>query len=245
MASLSCRLSSLRTKSRTFSLLSTALSKSRPTRQRSSVMKAAPYTPPATSWPFGRKRQPPGGSHPCRRCSLRSWARSSAWFGALFFDKPPRPHLGAALAQGPDHRRPRQPPAQAVFCRPTTKAGVPHVEAPQEVLERMATARIHLDDVTEENGPLKVIPGSHLTGKALPLADLPPRAILVHGGDVLVMRPLLCAQQRPLDSSFPPAPTHLAPGVRRLFRAAGRLRLARFSWRHPREPVIGREIVTG
>src|SRR5262249_35737223 len=53
------------------------------------------------------------------------------------------------------------------FAKPTRKAGVPHVEAPLSVLEAMLTARLHLDEATPENGPLKVVPGSHRTGKAL------------------------------------------------------------------------------
>ena len=47
------------------------------------------------------------------------------------------------------------------FSRPTTKAGVPHETAPDEILREMLTLRIHLDDVTEENGPLQVVPESH------------------------------------------------------------------------------------
>jgi ectoine hydroxylase-related dioxygenase (phytanoyl-CoA dioxygenase family) len=77
------------------------------------------------------------------------------------------------------------------FARPTTKAGVPHVEAPTEVLEEMLTARIHLDEVTDENGPLRVLPGSHCRGKSLDVADGSPRSVLAGRGDVLLMRPLL------------------------------------------------------
>src|SRR5204863_534312 len=79
--------------------------------------------------------------------------------------------------------------SSARFKNPTRKAGVPHVEAPREILERMVTLRIHLDDVTEDNGPLRVLAGSHN-------ADSPPDkdrevTILVGAGDVLAMRPLL------------------------------------------------------
>jgi hypothetical protein len=110
---------------------------------------------------------------------------------ALFFDKPPERtwalpwHKDLTVAV-----RDNRVPSRA-FARPTLKAGVPHVEAPEEVLEQMATVRIHLDDVTEENGPLKVIPGSHHTGKELRLGDTAPESILCRRGDVLVMRPLL------------------------------------------------------
>jgi ectoine hydroxylase-related dioxygenase (phytanoyl-CoA dioxygenase family) len=77
------------------------------------------------------------------------------------------------------------------FTKPTTKAGVPHVEAPRAVLDSMLTARIHLDPVTEANGPLKVIPGSHRAGKGLALDTAPPRTLLAGAGDVLLIRPLL------------------------------------------------------
>ena len=109
----------------------------------------------------------------------------------LYFDKPPQQswtlpwHKDMTVAVR-DNRLPSEQ-----FRRPTFKAGVPHIEAPQHLLERMLTARLHLDDVTEENGPLKVIPGSHRAGKELPAGDLPPHTILASRGDVLLMRPLL------------------------------------------------------
>lgn len=109
----------------------------------------------------------------------------------LFFDKPPERtwslpwHKDLTIAVR-EHRQP-----STHFRKPTRKVGVPHVEASQEVLKTMLTARIHLDEVTEENGPLKVIPGSHLTGKELRLDDAQPRSILADRGDVLLMRPLL------------------------------------------------------
>jgi hypothetical protein len=110
---------------------------------------------------------------------------------ALFFDKLPQQtwalpwHKDLTIAVR-DNRLP-----SSRFNKPTTKAGVPHVEAPPEVLETMLTARIHLDEVTEENGPLKVIPGSQRSGMELQLGDVPPCSILVERGDVLLMRPLV------------------------------------------------------
>jgi len=105
----------------------------------------------------------------------------------LYFDKPPGRswalpwHKDMAIAVR-DNRLP-----SSRFKRPTTKSGVPHVEAPQELLDNMLTARIHLDDVTDENGPLQVIPGSH-RGQG---ETRQPQTILARAGNVLIMRPLL------------------------------------------------------
>jgi len=46
----------------------------------------------------------------------------------------------------------------------TVKAGLLHVAPPFEVLERMVTIRIHLDDVPTDNAPLLIAPGSHRFG---------------------------------------------------------------------------------
>ncbi|MDD4928477.1 MAG: phytanoyl-CoA dioxygenase family protein [Gallionella sp.] len=44
------------------------------------------------------------------------------------------------------------------------KSGALHVQPPVEVLKKMVTIRVHLDDATVSNGCLKVIPGSHSPG---------------------------------------------------------------------------------
>src|SRR5262249_11151008 len=97
------------------------------------------------------------------------------------------------------------------FSKPTRKAGVPHVEASEDVMGRMLTARVHLDDVTEENGPLKVIPGSHLTGKEMPAGDVAPHTVLAGRGDVLLIRPLVsdCTTRRPPGTARPRRILHL------------------------------------
>ena len=47
----------------------------------------------------------------------------------------------------------------------TVKQGQLHVQPPQDLLERMITLRIHLDDVPIDNGPLLVIKDTHRLGK--------------------------------------------------------------------------------
>lgn len=76
------------------------------------------------------------------------------------------------------------------FSKPTRKSGVDHVEASTEILERMLTLRIHLDDVTDDNGPLEVAVGSHQNGKESTTENAVAK-ILARAGDVLAMRPLL------------------------------------------------------
>ncbi len=77
------------------------------------------------------------------------------------------------------------------------KDGVPHVWPPAAVLERMLAVRIHLDDCGSDNGPLRVIPGSHRMGilstEAIDQArDRGPEiACTVRAGGIVLMRPLL------------------------------------------------------
>lgn len=108
----------------------------------------------------------------------------------LFFDKPPghgwalpwhKDYTVAVTAHGPLGR----------FRKPTTKAGIPHLEAPTDLLSRMLTARVHLDDMTDENGPLRVVPGSHRFDRTDDDESRPAVTIRCHAGDVLLMRPLL------------------------------------------------------
>ena len=109
---------------------------------------------------------------------------------ALFFDKPPERtwslpwHKDLTIAVR-DHHSPC-----LHFTKPTVKAGVPHVEAPLEVLQSMLTLRIHLDDMTDENGPLHVIPGSHRSKSDI-TNSASTQPIHLRRGDVFAVRPLL------------------------------------------------------
>jgi len=79
----------------------------------------------------------------------------------------------------------------------SVKDGVPHVQPPVDVLERMLTVRLHLDDCDEDNGPLRVLPRSHrhgrLSGDAIQEWRVKASAIscAVKRGGVVLMRPLL------------------------------------------------------
>ncbi|MCH7990061.1 MAG: phytanoyl-CoA dioxygenase family protein, partial [Planctomycetes bacterium] len=109
----------------------------------------------------------------------------------LYFDKPPERSWSLPWHKDLTIAVQRNDLASTHFTNPTQKAGVAHVEASRAVLESMLTLRIHLDAVTDENGPLVVIPGSHQNGKKSVESDRGMRKILVAAGDVLAIRPLL------------------------------------------------------
>jgi ectoine hydroxylase-related dioxygenase (phytanoyl-CoA dioxygenase family) len=94
----------------------------------------------------------------------------------------------------------------------TVKAGVTHVEPPAAVLEQMLAVRIFLDACGPENGPLRVVPGSHEWGKVADeelerrIASTECVDILGAKGTIMLMRPLL------VHSS----PAALRPGHRRV-----------------------------
>jgi len=83
------------------------------------------------------------------------------------------------------------------------KEGVVHVQPPVGVLEGMITTRLHLDNCGEENGPLRVLPGTHRLGRLGPAEIQAERGrreerICAAGiGDVIVMRPLLLHASSP------------------------------------------------
>jgi hypothetical protein len=85
----------------------------------------------------------------------------------------------------------------------TKKAGALHVEPPFGLLERMLTARIHLDPVPEGNAPLLIAPGSHRLGRleehdiARVVRECGTYACLSAAGDVWLYRtPILHSSER-------------------------------------------------
>jgi hypothetical protein len=76
------------------------------------------------------------------------------------------------------------------------KGGVLHAIAPAAALERLVALRVHLDDSGPDNGPLRVLPHTHIRGilpheeiEKLALA-VPPVDCLTGAGGVVGMRPL-------------------------------------------------------
>jgi ectoine hydroxylase-related dioxygenase (phytanoyl-CoA dioxygenase family) len=95
------------------------------------------------------------------------------------------------------------------------KAGVIYAHAPGHVLERVVALRIHLDDSTAGNGPLRVLPGTHTSGV---LSDaqvhemslrVQPVSCTVAAGGVVVMRPLIVHASSKLTNHTPRRVLHL------------------------------------
>jgi hypothetical protein len=79
----------------------------------------------------------------------------------------------------------------------STKAGIVYAHAPASALERVVALRISLDSSTDANGPLRVLPGTHVhglldEGAVERLArEVSPVSCTVGAGGVVAMRPLL------------------------------------------------------
>jgi ectoine hydroxylase-related dioxygenase (phytanoyl-CoA dioxygenase family) len=79
----------------------------------------------------------------------------------------------------------------------SVKEGVTYAHAPSSVLSNILALRIHLDDSTIANGPLRVLPETHNLGVIDDQAihklaeEVTPVECLVDRGGVLAMRPLL------------------------------------------------------
>jgi ectoine hydroxylase-related dioxygenase (phytanoyl-CoA dioxygenase family) len=121
---------------------------------------------------------------------------------ALFFDKTPKANWRVSWHQDltiPTRRRVEVPG----FGPWSEKAGIPHVQPPASVLERMLTVRIHLDPCDSFNGPVRVLPGTHRHGKLTPAVieafrvSVQPVEAVVPAGGLLLMHPLLLHASSP------------------------------------------------
>jgi len=117
-------------------------------------------------------------------------------FRATLFDKSPQAnwlvvwHQDTALPL----RERRDTPGWGPW---SVKDGVAYAHAPANVLGRVLALRIHLDDSTAQNGPLRVLPATHKQGVVSDDAiekssgRISPVDCTVAQGGVLMMKPLL------------------------------------------------------
>jgi ectoine hydroxylase-related dioxygenase (phytanoyl-CoA dioxygenase family) len=149
----------------------------------------------------------------------------------LLFDKTPDAnwkviwHQDLTIAVGEQY-------AQPGFGPWSEKDGVPHVQPPVSVLESMLAIRVHLDPCGPDNGPVRVIPGSHTSGRLSSAAidayrEDPAVECVVDEGGILAFRPLLLhasaaatapAHRRVIHLEF--AATELPPPLTWKWRAA-------------------------
>jgi ectoine hydroxylase-related dioxygenase (phytanoyl-CoA dioxygenase family) len=116
-------------------------------------------------------------------------------FKATLFDKSPDSNWLVAWHQ--DTALPMAARREATGWGPwSEKYGVTYAHAPAGVLSQIVALRVHLDDSTCDNGPLRVLPGTQRQGV---LTDAEVSGIatritavecLVDAGGVIVMRPL-------------------------------------------------------
>ncbi|MCH2247662.1 MAG: phytanoyl-CoA dioxygenase family protein [Crocosphaera sp.] len=77
------------------------------------------------------------------------------------------------------------------------KEGMTFIQGTDNILKNMIAVRVHLDDCTDVNGCLSVIPSSHLYGTLNPekinqlKTSISEHQLLVSKGDCIIMRPLL------------------------------------------------------
>lgn len=114
---------------------------------------------------------------------------------AIFFDKTPEANWKVPWHQDLTIAVKEKKETEG-FTAWTCKAGILHVQPPVSLLENMLAIRIHLDDNDETNGVLKVIPGSHKSGRlsAEAIQNLRKtnevKICRAKRGEVFLMRPL-------------------------------------------------------
>jgi hypothetical protein len=97
----------------------------------------------------------------------------------------------------------------------TTKAGVLHAIAPASALEEVIALRLHIDDSTSENGPLRVLPGTHADGvlsdaRVTELANqIDAVECVVSAGGIIAMRPLIVHASSKARSAQPRRVIHI------------------------------------
>ncbi len=95
------------------------------------------------------------------------------------------------------------------------KDGITYAHAPAAALSRVVALRLHIDDSRADNGPLRVIPGSHLHGVMSDeeiggiVQSSSPVDCVVESGGVVAMRPLLLHASSKAESSCPRRVLHI------------------------------------
>ena len=140
--------------------------------------------------------------------------RNAFPFRATLFDKSPTANWLVVWHQ--DTALPLQERRETPGWGPwSVKDGVTYAHAPESALTEVLALRLHLDDSTAENGPLRVLPGTHtlgvLTDEALHdlSTKIPAVDCVVPQGGVLAMRPLIVHASSKSQSDAPRRVLHI------------------------------------
>jgi len=95
------------------------------------------------------------------------------------------------------------------------KSGITYAHAPGTALSRVVALRLHLDDSREDNGPLRVLPGTQTLG-VLSEVDteqlvrvIPPVDCLAASGGIIAMRPLILHASSKAETDHPRRVLHI------------------------------------
>jgi predicted transcriptional regulator len=140
--------------------------------------------------------------------------------GATLFDKSSQANWLVAWHQ--DTALPMRERVDAPGWGPwSEKGGVLYAHAPSAALSSVVAVRIHLDDSTPDNGPLRVIPGSHELGVLTDdqVCELAARSehvtCLVGKGGVVAMRPLIVHASSKVLADAPRRVIHIEYSINR------------------------------
>jgi len=135
-------------------------------------------------------------------------------FRATLFDKTPSANWLVVWHQ--DTALPLRERRETLGWGPwSVKDGLNYAHAPASALSQVLALRVHFDDSTSENGPLRVVPRTHTLGV---LTDdqihelsttVAPVDCLVPIGGVLVMRPLMVHASSKSHSEIPRRVLHI------------------------------------
>lgn len=135
-------------------------------------------------------------------------------FRATLFDKSPQSNWLVVWHQ--DTALPLQARRDLPGWGPwSIKAGIQYAHAPAGALEKILALRVHFDDSTPHNGPLRVLAGTHTLGvlsddQIASLSEkVPAKDCTVGSGGVLAMRPLIVHSSSKLSTNLPRRVLHI------------------------------------
>lgn len=97
----------------------------------------------------------------------------------------------------------------------SVKSGIAYAHAPARALSRVVALRLHFDDSGRDNGPLRVVPGTHRLGLLSDAAidaiveNTPAVDCLVAAGGIVAMRPLILHASSKAETARPRRVLHI------------------------------------